>query len=102
VQCVIRFAQEPATGFKLLKVLVTKSRKKVINKEILARLEQIFRDTCIQDEKSDVRSRAARASGKIGTESAATVRLQALNHKDSKVHVWAAWLEAIANAPLQN
>jgi HEAT repeat protein/predicted protein tyrosine phosphatase len=96
---VIRFAQEPATGFKLLKVLVTKSRKKVINKEILARLEQIFRDTCIQDEKSDVRSRAARALGKIGTESAATVLLQALNHKDSKVRAWAAWALAQIGTP---
>lgn len=35
-------------------VLVTKYRKKVINKEILGRLEQIFRDTCIKWESSVV------------------------------------------------
>jgi putative transposase len=35
-------------------VLVTKYRKKVINKEILARLEQIFWDTCMKWESSVV------------------------------------------------
>ena len=35
-------------------VLVTKYRKKVINKEILDRLEQIFRDTCFKWESSVV------------------------------------------------
>ena len=35
-------------------VLVTKYRRKVINKEILARLEQIFRDTCFKWECSVV------------------------------------------------
>ena len=35
-------------------VLVTKYRKKVINKEILSRLEQIFRDTCFKWESSVV------------------------------------------------
>jgi len=35
-------------------VLVTKYRKKVINKEVLNRLEQIFRDTCFKWESSVV------------------------------------------------
>ncbi len=35
-------------------VLVTKYRKKVINKEVLSRLEQIFRDTCFKWESSMV------------------------------------------------
>jgi putative transposase len=35
-------------------VLVTKYRKRVINKEILARLEQVFRDTCFKWESSVV------------------------------------------------
>lgn len=35
-------------------VLVTKYRKKAINKEILNRLEQIFRDTCFKWESSVV------------------------------------------------
>lgn len=35
-------------------VLVTKYRKKVINKEMLNRLEQIFRDTCFKWESSVV------------------------------------------------
>jgi putative transposase len=35
-------------------VLVTKYRKKVINKEMLSRLEQIFRDTCFEWESSGV------------------------------------------------
>ncbi len=33
-------------------MLVTKYRKKAINKEILSRLEQIFRDTCFKWESS--------------------------------------------------
>jgi putative transposase len=33
---------------------VTKYRKKVINKEVLSRLEQIFRDTCFKWESSVV------------------------------------------------
>jgi putative transposase len=35
-------------------VIVTKYRKKVINKEMLNRLEQIFRDTCFKWESSVV------------------------------------------------
>lgn len=35
-------------------VLVTKYRKKVINKQVLSRLEQIFRDTCFKWESSVV------------------------------------------------
>lgn len=45
----------------------------------------------LNDEKSHVRSRAARALGKIGTEAAVIALLQALNHEDSNVCGWAAW-----------
>jgi putative transposase len=42
------FVPELVTGFKLRNVFVTKYRQRVINKEILDRLEQIFRDSCMK------------------------------------------------------
>lgn len=48
----ITLGREPATSSELHLVLVTKYRKKAINKEILGRLEQIFRDTCMKWESS--------------------------------------------------